>query len=85
MELQSRRMGEILDRINDKTEAIKKDFTDHFIRTRFKKRTDDFERSLMILSGGDVIQYKELKRININEYLVKLDNFVSSIESQIKK
>lgn len=39
----------------------------------------------MILADGDVVQYKELKKCTIGEYLIKLDNFVSSIESTQRK
>jgi len=39
----------------------------------------------MILADGDIAQYKELKKCNLAEYLIKLDNFVSRIEAQDTK
>ena len=39
----------------------------------------------MILSGGDVVQYKELNKCTVGEYLIKLDNFVSKIEQTEKQ
>ena len=35
----------------------------------------------MILADGDVVQYQQLKVATIADYLTKLDNFVSKIES----
>tara|TARA_R110000868_G_scaffold30354_4_gene112452 strand:+ start:547 stop:696 length:150 start_codon:yes stop_codon:yes gene_type:complete len=45
---------------------------------------DDFEKTLLVICGGDVVQYKELKKMTIEDYIIKLDNFVSSIELQTK-
>lgn len=36
----------------------------------------------MMLCGGDVLQYKELRKMSAGEYLTKLDNFVSRIEKK---
>lgn len=39
----------------------------------------------MILADGDIVQYKELKKCTVGEYLTKLDNFVTRIESVDKR
>lgn len=39
----------------------------------------------MILSEGDIVQYKELKKSTVADYLVKLDNFVTRVESSEKQ
>lgn len=36
----------------------------------------------MMLCGDDVLQYKELRKMSVGEYLTKLDNFVSRIEKK---
>jgi len=38
----------------------------------------------MILAGGKITEYNELKKISVSDYLIKLDDFVSRIESQKK-
>lgn len=35
----------------------------------------------MILSDGDMVQYNALRRSTVGEYLIKLDNYVTQIES----
>ena len=35
----------------------------------------------MMLAGGDVTQYVEIKKLMAEEYLNKLDTFVKSIEA----
>jgi hypothetical protein len=49
-----------------------------------KQKNDDFNKTLLAICGGDVVQYKELKKSTIEEYIVKLDSFVSSIEAKQK-
>lgn len=39
----------------------------------------------MILADGDMAQYDLIKRMSVGDYLVKLENYVSEIERQIKK
>lgn len=34
----------------------------------------------MTICGGDVIQYNELRRMSVREYLIKLEDFVTRIE-----
>jgi len=34
----------------------------------------------MILAGGDILQYEALKKISVNDYLIKLDDFVTRLE-----
>jgi len=34
----------------------------------------------MILAGGKITEYNELKKISVNDYLIKLDDFVSRLE-----
>ena len=34
----------------------------------------------MLLCGGDILQYKELRKMSVGEYLIKLDDVVSRIE-----
>lgn len=39
----------------------------------------------MTLAGGDINQYEKLKTITIQDYLIKLDTFVKSIEPESSK
>jgi len=40
----------------------------------------------MILSDGDMVQYNELRRSTVGQYLIKLDNYVTQIETiEIRK
>lgn len=34
----------------------------------------------MLLCGGDIVQYNELKKISVGDYLIKLDDYVARIE-----
>lgn len=36
----------------------------------------------MVLANGDPVQYRELKKIPIIDYLIKLDNFVRQQEPE---
>lgn len=38
----------------------------------------------MILADGDMVQYKALKASTVGEYLIKLDNYISRIETMEK-
>lgn len=51
------------------------------IRTKIRQKAEDFQKSLMILSDGDMVQYNALRRSTVGEYLIKLDNYVTQIES----
>ena len=55
---------------------------DLFIRHRIKKSREDTEKGLMILCGGDITQYHQLKRSTILEYINKLDNFADSLPKE---
>jgi len=35
----------------------------------------------MILADGDIMQYNDLRRSTVATYLIKLDNYVTQIES----
>lgn len=39
----------------------------------------------MQLVGGDVLQYKELRRSSMGDYLIKLDNFATINEASRPK
>jgi len=39
----------------------------------------------MILANGDIVQYNELKKISVNDYILKLDDFVTRLEVVTKK
>ena len=38
----------------------------------------------MIICGGDVVQYNEIMKMSIDDYLIKLDNWVSGIEVKLE-
>ena len=74
-------MGRILERIDTTTKSTTGSAKDNlFIGNRLKKIRDDFYGGLMILAGGDILQYNELKKISVNDYLIKLDDFVTRLE-----
>ena len=78
-------MGSILERIDNSTKGPDRSPKDNlYIGTRLKRIRDDFYGGLMILAGGDIIQYNELKKISVNDYLLKLDDFVSRLEVRKK-
>lgn len=39
----------------------------------------------MILANGDMSQYELIKRGSVNDYLIKLNNYVENIEREIEK
>lgn len=44
-----------------------------------KKRKDEKELLLM-LSGGDMREYKEIQRLSVEDFLIKFERFVKDIE-----
>jgi len=34
----------------------------------------------MVLCGGDVVQYEQMKKLSIGDYLIKLDNWVDKMK-----
>ncbi len=38
----------------------------------------------MLLVGGDLVQYELMKQISVNDYLLKLDDFVTRLEPSKK-
>ena len=38
----------------------------------------------MMLANGDLSQYEILKKGSVNDYLIKLNNYVEGVESQIE-
>jgi len=38
----------------------------------------------MLLADGKISEYNELKKISVNDYLLKLDDFVSRLEVRKK-
>ena len=34
----------------------------------------------MILAHGNILEYNDLKKISVNDYLIKLDDFVTRLE-----
>ena len=70
-----------MERVTDTTTSPKRSASDNlFIGKRLKKIRDDHNSGLMILAGGDILQYNELKKISVNDYLIKLDDFVTRLE-----
>lgn len=39
----------------------------------------------MLLANGDMNQYGMIKRGSVNDYLIKLDNYVDGLEREIKR
>lgn len=39
----------------------------------------------MVICDGNPLQYAKIMEMDINEYLLKLDNWVSQIESKLSK
>lgn len=77
----TRRVEDVLGRLDSGTGEPEKEGGLFEIRAKIRHRQEDFQKSLMILASGDVIQFKELKKCSIYEYLIKLDNFVSQVET----
>ena len=74
-------MGRILERIDTTTKSTSGSTKDNlFIGHRLKKIRDDFYGGLMILAHGNILEYNELKKISVNDYLIKLDDFVTRLE-----
>lgn len=40
------------------------------------KRDENEKQIMMMICGDDLIQYKELMKSTVNEYLMKLDNWI---------
>ena len=78
-------MGAILDRVDSSTKSPDRSTKDNlYIGARLKRIRDDFYGGLMILAGGKIAEYNELKKISVYDYLLKLDDFVSRLEVKKK-
>lgn len=42
----------------------------------------DTKESLMIVAGGNVTEYKELKRLSIEDFIVRYNGYISELELQ---
>lgn len=74
-------MDTIFERIKDAGGTVKRDPQDTlFIGRRLREIEEDFNGGIMLLCGGDILQFQELKKMSVGEYLTKLDNFVSRLE-----
>lgn len=84
LEFYERTVVGILERIGSSADDSKRKFEEYFIANRLKQKQNDFDKTLLAICNGDVTQYKELKKSTIDDYIVKLDSFVSSIEAKQK-
>jgi hypothetical protein len=75
----------ILDRIGNETNDSERKFENYFIGNRIRNANDDFNKTLIAICDGSITEYKELKRGLIEDYIIKLDNYVSKIELLNKK
>lgn len=73
----TRRVERTLDRLTSGTDEPDKESAIFEIRTKIRKRSEDRQKSLLIICDGDVSQWQELKKCTVEDYLIKLDNFVS--------
>lgn len=85
MESIGRRMDAAMGKLPKPDGKAKSSIEDLFIRHRIKKGREDTEKGLMILCGGDMTQYNQLKRSTVLEYINKLDNFAESIPKETDK
>jgi len=69
----------IVERINSGTTEPNKESRLFEIRNKIRTRSEDTDKSLMMLCNGDVVQYKELKRSTMYEYITKLDNYAQIV------
>lgn len=64
------------------TKGTKRDGENN-IKRRIARSRQSFDEQVMMLAGGDVMQYEAIKKGSIGDYLIKLTNYVDGIERQI--
>jgi hypothetical protein len=75
-------MAGILGALNRTGEVVRRGDEDLFVRDGIRKRKEDADETIMIMAGGDVVQYVEIKKLSAVDYLNKLSTFVKSISSK---
>ena len=75
------RLDKTLERLDSGTGAPNKESTVFEIRAKIRKRQEDREKSILVMCDNVVSEAHYLKKCTVGEYLIKLDNFVTSIEA----
>jgi hypothetical protein len=78
-------MDAIMGRISDATTTTAGNTESLFLADHINKMREDFKSQLMSLCDGDVKNYEAIKKLSVEDYLIKLDNFVSHIETLTRK
>ncbi len=68
-----------MERLNEGTKEAEKGNRVFEIRSQIRARQEDLSSQLMSICGGDILQYKELQRGSVDDYCIKLQNFVDGI------
>lgn len=73
-------MGAILDRLPAGAESDSGGSKDIVCQIIIRKQLEKHKEQIMVLCGGDVVQYEAMKKLSIGDYLIKLDNWVDKIK-----
>ena len=71
-------------KINSGAKPTKGSIKNNSIRKRIVNHRQSFDEQKMMLANGDLSQYEILKKGSVNDYLIKLNNYVEGVESQIE-
>lgn len=47
-----------------------------------QKKNEADKELMMTLADGDIIQYNEIKRISVQDFIMKYDSFIKDIEAR---
>ena len=74
-------MEDVLGRLDSGTAEPAKESRLFEIRAKIRQKQEDFDKELLMVCDDDHIQKDALKKSTMYDYLIKLDNFVSKIET----
>jgi len=78
-------MDSLLSEVNGSRPKSKRDFEDYIIKKVVLDNEKNFRDLLMMMVTGDISQYKELKKLSIQDFLIKFEYFCKELQRQKPK
>ena len=72
-------MDELLTEVNGTGRKSKRNFEDYNIKKVVLDNEKNFRDLLMMMVNGDISQYKELKKLSIQDFLIKFEYFCKQL------
>ena len=72
-------MDELLSEVNGTGRKSKRNFEDYIIKKVVLDNEKNFRDLLMMMVNGDISQYKELKKLSIQDFLIKFEYFCKQL------